>query len=135
MTMGSVVVGGVAVYTAIHNNSRALNAQIFLTYSDRLQSIRRSMREDLMTTRLSSPDCTAERVIPTGAIETLHLIFELYQLKGQGYVKTSIWAVWCRDIDRFLRASIIRQGHQQLKDEFEGHPMFIRWIEERQALA
>lgn len=133
MTTGSVFVGATAVYAAIHNHSRQINAQIFLAYSDRLQSIRRSMRSDLLSTRAVDPDPSQEREIPPGAIETLHLIFELYELKEQGYVKASIWAVWRRDIDRFLNAPAIRQGHDQVGREFEGHPHFIGWIGERQA--
>ncbi len=132
VTVGSVVVGAIAVYTAIHNHGRQLNAQIFLAYSDRLQSIRRSMRSDLLSTRMSHLDHAQPREIPAGAMETLHMIFELFELKDQGYVKNSSWVVWCRDIDRFLNAPAILQGREQVRREFEGHQKFIIWMEERQ---
>jgi hypothetical protein len=122
MTTGSVAVGATAVYAAIHNHSRQINTQIFLAYSDRLQSIRRSMRSDLLSTRATDVD-------QPGALETLHLIFELFELRDQGYVKASIWTVWRRDIDRFLSAPKIRQGREQVRREFEGHHKFIAWME------
>ncbi len=133
MTTGSVLVGATAVYAALRNHSRQLNAQIFLAYSDRLQSLRQSMRSDLISMRSLAVEPGQEIEIPVGAIETLHLIFELYELKVQGYVKNSMWVVWVRDIDRFLSAPTIRQGHEQVRREFEGHRHFIAWIEQRQA--
>jgi hypothetical protein len=135
MTTGSVLVGALAIYAAIRAHSQQLNAQIFLAYSDRLQRIRRSMRSDLLLTRAVNLDPDPEREIPVGAIETLHLIFELYELRLQGYVKGSFWAVWGRDIDRFLNAPLIRLGHNQIKVEFEGHAKFVSWIESRQTKA
>ncbi len=121
-----------AVYTAMHNHSRQINTQIFLAYSDRLQGIRRSMRSDLISTRSAGSDAAEAPEIPLGAIEALHLIFELFQLRAQGYVRTSQWNVWCRDIDRFLNAPKIRSGREQIRREFEGHNHFIEWMERRQ---
>jgi hypothetical protein len=132
MTTCSVFVGATAVYIAIHNSSRQLNTQIYLAYSDRLQSIRRSMRADLMSTRIADPDLSDDSQIPPGALETLHIIYELFELRVQGYVRTSIWNVWCRDIDRFLNAPKIRQGREQIRQEFQGHLRFIAWVEQRQ---
>ena len=131
--MGSVAVGAAAVYTATHNHSRQLNAQIFLAYSDRLQSIRRSMRSDLLSTRVTHLDHSPKE-IPAGAVETLHIIYELFELKEQGYVKKSTWTVWCRDIDRFLNAPILHQGGDQIRLEFEGHQRFLSWLEDRQVM-
>jgi hypothetical protein len=128
MTVGSVLVSAVAVYTAIHTHGRQINAQIFLAYSDRLQSIRRSMRDDLLVTRKRIWDHIHGHEIPPGAIETLHLIFELYALREQRYLNTNTWSVWYRDIERFLNAPLIREGAAQLRSEFEGHPDFIEWV-------
>ncbi|WP_447250526.1 hypothetical protein [Mesorhizobium sp. ORM8.1] len=131
LTTGSVFVGATAVYAAMHNHTRQINTQIFLAYSDRLQSIRRSMRSDLLATRAVDKDMSDDSEIPAGAMETLHLIFELFELRDQGYVRTSIWTVWSRDIDRFLNAPKIRHGREQIRREFEGHRKFIAWMDQR----
>jgi hypothetical protein len=132
MTTGSVIVGAVAVYAAIHTHNRQIGTQIFLAYSDRLQSIRRAMRGDLLATRALERSENAE--LPPGALETLHLIFELFELKEQGLVKASIWAVWRRDIDRFLAAPGIVNSREQIRAEFDGHSRFIAWVEQRRPL-
>jgi hypothetical protein len=132
MATGSVFVGAIAVYIAIHNSSRQLNTQIYLAYSDRLQSIRRYMRADLMSASSADSDPSDGQKIPPGALETLHIIYELFELRVQGYVRTSIWNVWCRDFDRFLNAPKIRQGRDQIRQEFQGHLRFITWVEQRQ---
>lgn len=132
MTTSSVVVAAAAVYTTIRNNTRQLSAQIFLAYSDRLQSIRQSMRDDLLSTRADDIDPTENYQIPPGALEALHLIFELFELKEQKYIRKTIWEVWLRDIDRFLCSPKIRQGREQIAAEFFGHRKFITWVESRQ---
>jgi hypothetical protein len=132
MTTGSVFVGAAAVFTAIRSHSRQINTQIFLAYSDRMQSIRRSARSDLLSARSADVDLSAGAEIPPGALETLHLIFELFELRDQGYVRASLWTVWRRDIDRFLDTPRMRQGHDQIRREFEGHEKFIAWLEARQ---
>ncbi|KUR79012.1 hypothetical protein AQZ49_06240 [Novosphingobium sp. FSW06-99] len=131
MTTGSVFVGASAVYAAVHNHNRQLNAQIFLNYSDRLQVIRRSMRSDLMLTRQTATPDDQPQDIPVGALETLHLIFELFELKDQGYVTQKTWTVWSRDINRFLASPIIQLGRDQIAQEFDGHTHFMDWIDSK----
>jgi hypothetical protein len=52
MTLGTVIVGSMAIYTALHTNNRRLGADIFLRYSDRISDLRRS----LPTTAFFEPD-------------------------------------------------------------------------------
>ncbi len=133
MTTGSFVVGATAVYAALRNHGRQMNAQIFLAYSDRLQSIRTAMRGDLLALRRSTDlDPRGECELSAGAMETLHLVFELFELKERRYVNMHMWAVWRWDIDRLLNAPTIRLANEQIRREFEGHPRFIAWLNERQ---
>ena len=43
MTLGTLVVGSIAIYAALHTNNRRLGADIFLRYSDRSSDLRRSL--------------------------------------------------------------------------------------------
>jgi hypothetical protein len=52
LTFGSVVTGATAIYFAALNNNRRLGAQIFLTYSDRIFNVRRSLPADSYLNRL-----------------------------------------------------------------------------------
>ena len=79
LTPGSIFVGASAVYAAVRNHSRQLNAQIFLSYSDRIQNIRSAMRSDLLLTRQTEFYDGEIQEIPDGAIETLHIVLELFE--------------------------------------------------------
>ena len=133
LATGGVFVGVIAVYAATRNHTRQLNAQIFLAYSDRLQTVRQFLRTQLLpiwTAELSAEELS--RILP-GLLQVMHLIFELYELKVQGYVKPRMWAIWTRDIDRFLTTPIVRGLRDEIRHEFEGHARFLGWIERRQA--
>ncbi|WP_338692011.1 hypothetical protein V5279_37880 [Bradyrhizobium sp. 26S5] len=43
MTLGTIIVGITAIYTALHTNNRRLGADIFLRYSDRISDLRRRL--------------------------------------------------------------------------------------------
>src|SRR5258708_29485693 len=43
MTLGTVIVGSIAIYMALHTNNRRLGADIFLRYSDRISDLRRRL--------------------------------------------------------------------------------------------
>lgn len=135
MTTGGVFVGMVAVYVGMRNNTRQLNAQIFLSFSDRLQTIRTMLRTELLPiwTADIAPEERA-RILP-GLLQVLHLILELYELRQQGYVPPRMWVVWSRSIDRFLRTPIVRSLRDEIHFEFEGHDGFLAWVEQRQAQA
>ena len=134
MTTGGVFVGATAVYAALRNHTQQINAQIFLAYSDRLQTIRRVMRTDLLPIwSLDIAQVDLPQALP-GILEVLHLVLELRELHGQGYIKPQMWAVWSRDIDRFLDAPIVRSARASIASEFVGHTDFVAWVEHRQAL-
>lgn len=132
MATGGVFVGVIAVYAATRNHTRQLNAQIFLAYSDRLQTVRHVLRTELLpiwTAQLSADELS--RVLP-GLLQVIHLILELYELRAQGYVKARMWAIWSRDIDRFLTTPIVLGLRGEIRHEFDGHGPFLDWIEQRQ---
>ena len=43
MTLGTIIVGITAIYTALHTNNRRLGADIFLRYSERISGLRRRL--------------------------------------------------------------------------------------------
>jgi hypothetical protein len=133
LTTGGVFIGVLAIYQATRNNARQLNAQIFLAYSDRLQSVRQFLRTELLPiwTAELSPEEMA-RILPC-LLQIMHIILELYELKANGYVKPRTWAIWSRDIDRFLRTPIVLSLHEQIRLDFHGHAAFLEWVEGRQA--
>jgi hypothetical protein len=118
VTIGSVLTGGIALYIAIRNNSRQVGAQIFLTYSDRIRTLRLELGAD---------DYPRQ-----GILDALYLIFEFFSLRRRGYVQLSIWSIWEADIKRLINTPPFRREWPSLRDRFSPHPAFIAWISEHQ---
>ena len=132
LTAGTVFVGAIAVYIALYNNSRQLGAQIFLTYSDRVHFIRRSLSPDVYN--LAFPDDPQRELSDESrrAVgEATFLIFEFYELRRRGYVAERIWQVWEPNIVQLLRTSAFQWEWRRLKAEFAIHPHFVGWVSEK----
>ena len=132
MTTGGVLVGVIAIYAAMRNNTCQLNAHIFLAYSDRRQTIRHMLLTDLRSIWNEPSQEELARITPS-VLQVLHLVFELYELKAQGYVNPRMWAIWSRDIERFLVTPSVLALRAEIRHEFGVHDKFVEWIEQRQA--
>jgi len=130
MTLGTVIVGSIAIYTALYTNNRRLGAEIFLKYSDRISDVRRN----LPTAAFDGHDapCTLDMTPEErrAAHEIIYSIFELYELKVHGYLPSAIWKIRESDIKRTLSLPIFRQELAALESRFARHPRFVRWLEQ-----
>jgi hypothetical protein len=115
IAVGSFAIGVVAVYFTVHNNTRQLNAQIFLAYSDRVRAIRA-----LTANHAVSPGDTAA---------TMFLIFEFFELKRRGFVARSTWSIWDQDIIDLLRSEAFRAQWDEIRPRFKNHPHFLQWVD------
>jgi hypothetical protein len=117
VTLATTLVGGVAVYIAIRNNSHQVGVQIFLAYSERVHRVRETL--------------AAETGQKQGLLQALHVIFEFYALRKGGFVARPIWEIWEADITRLFCTPQFRREWPDLCDAFEPHPDFIAWVEAR----
>jgi hypothetical protein len=118
VTLATVIVGAIAVYTAIRNNSRQMAANIFLNYSDRVRVLGlRNMRR--------SPDAQT-------VLESIYIMFEFYELRRRGYVAWSIWSIWEADMSDLLSSPAYRKQWHLLRDRFANHPHFLAWVTRQQ---
>jgi len=130
MTLGTVIVGSIAIYAAVHTNNRRLGADIFLRYSDRISGLRRSLpitaflEQDVPGNIEMTPE---ER---RAAHEIIYSIFELYELKVHGFLPSAIWKIREPDIERLLSLPFFRQELAALQDRFVRHPRFALWLEQ-----
>ena len=122
VTLVSVLIGAIAIYTAIRNNNRQMGAQIFLEYSDRVRILRRGWAYDG-----ASPEAMGA-ADPQAVQETIGLIFECFSLRRHGYVDNSIWSIWESDITHLLNTAPFRNEWTAMLPRFEHHPDFVRWV-------
>lgn len=128
MTLGTVIVGSVAIYAALHTNNRRLGADIFLRYSDRVSDLRRRLPAAAFLERATGDiDITAEerRAIQ----EIIHSIFELYELKVHGFFPSALWKIREPDIERLLSSPVFQQELAGLEDRYARHPRLAAWLE------
>ena len=130
VTLGTVIVGITAIYTALHTNNRRLGADIFLRYSDRISDLRRSLPMPVLFddgVPLSLEMTPEER---RTVHEVIYSIFELYELKVHGFIPPGIWKIREPDIERVLSLPAFRQELAALQGRFAKHPRFAAWVEQ-----
>lgn len=128
MTLGTVIVGSIAIFTALHTNNRRLGADIFLRYSDRISDLRRRLPVTAFLEREAhgGTEITAEE--RRAVHEIIHSICELYELKVHGFFPTGIWKIREPDIERLLSLPLFQQELASLEDRFRGHPRLADWL-------
>ena len=109
MTLGTVMIGCVAILTALYTNNRRLGADIFLKYSDRISDLRRCLPTAafLQDSGINVTEMTPDqrRVVH----EIIYSIFELFELKVRGFFPSAIWKIRESDVEALLCLPVFRQ--------------------------
>ena len=130
MTLGTVIVGSIAIYAAVHTNNRRLGADIFLRYSDRISDLRRSLPISAFVEQevFSNVEKTLEE--RRAAQEIIYSIFELYELKVYGFLPHAIWKIREPDIEALLSLPFFQHELAAFENRFARHPRFARWLDQ-----
>jgi hypothetical protein len=130
VTLGTIMVGITAIYTALHTNNRRLGADIFLRYSDRISDLRRSL--PMAAFFDGGIAGTVEMTLEERRIvhEIIFSIFELYELKVHGFVPPAIWKIREPDIERVLSLPVFQQELAAVQGRFAKHPRFAAWLDQ-----
>ena len=130
MTLGTVIVGSVAIYAAVHTNNRRLGADIFLRYSDRISDLRRSLPTSAFVEREVPGDVEKTPQERRAAHEIIYSIFELYELRVHGYLPPAIWRIRAPDIEALLSLPFFQQELAAFENRFARHPRFAMWLDQ-----
>src|SRR5262249_23514238 len=113
MTLGTVIVGSIAIYTALHTNNRRLGTDIFLRYSDRISDLRRNLPITAFVERDAPCDLDLDLDMTPeerrAAHEIIYSIYELYELNVHGFLPSAIWKIREPDIERTLSLPFFRE--------------------------
>jgi hypothetical protein len=131
MTLGTVIVGSIAIYAALHTNNRRVGADIFLKYSDRISDLRRNLPIAAFVERDAPRNLDMTPEERRAAHEIIYSIYELYELKVHGFLPSAIWKIREPDIERTLSLPSFRQELAALEGRFTRHPRFASWLEQR----
>jgi hypothetical protein len=131
VALGSVITGIVAIYIGVLNNNRRLGAQIFLTYADRIFSVRRSLPPESFLSRFGRPDRELTAEERRAVHEALYLVFEFHALRQGRYISRRIWAICEPDMERLLNTPVFDREWPGMREEFSVHPEFIAWVSQK----
>jgi hypothetical protein len=129
MTLGTVIVGSIAIYAEVRTNNRRMGADIFLRYSDRISDLRRSLpisgfvEQEVYSNVEKTPE---ER---RAAHEIIYSIFELYELKVYGFLPRAIWKIREPDIEALLSLPFFQHELAAFENGFARHPRLARWLD------
>jgi hypothetical protein len=129
MTLATVIVSSIAIYTALRTNSRRLGADIFLRYSDRVSDLRRRLPITAFLAREAAGDIEITAEERRAVHEIIHSIFELYELKVHGFFPPAIWKIREPDIERLLSLPVFQQELAGLEGRYTRHPRLTAWLE------
>ena len=130
MTLGTVIVGSIAIYAAVHTNNRRLGADIFLRYSDRISDLRRSLPISAFVEQEVSSNVEKTPEERRAAQEIIYSIFELYELRVYGFLPHAIWKIREPDIETLLSLPFFQHELAAFEDRFARHPRFARWLDQ-----
>ena len=128
--LGPLVVGAVAIWVALMNRRRQLNAQMFIEISARFQELLRMFPTDAWLANLnpSRPLPPQSQEVRDCTLYCIQLVADVYHLHQAGYITKRLWVLWEREIKRTLTGPVFRREWEGISAEFANNPDFFRYI-------
>ena len=127
-----VGVGVVGLFHGARVHKNQMNAQLFVEYTKRYETIMASFPSNALNVRMDMhgelPPQSAELTL--ALLQYLNLTSEEFYLHEQKYLSKNIWSIWESELKRTLRSQLVRREWISLKKEFESYPKFIEYVED-----
>lgn len=135
----SLMVGAMGVAWAVRSHQKQLEAQLFLTLTERYETVMCAFPANAFATRF----CTEEALPPESdaltlaVLRYLNLCSEEFYLWRRGYLSKRLWGIWRAELERMLQTPWLMREWDKLKNEFVSYPEFRTFVEkaQRQAVA
>ena len=132
-TIVSVLIAGAGVFLGVNAYNRQMNAQMFLTYTERYAKVaQRLPRESDGGGTAGDPDPAKSREVATAVLDYLNLCSEEYYLRENEFLSEDIWKIWEAELIRTLRTPLFVREWKRLKAEFVSYPEFVDYVKEKQ---
>lgn len=126
VTFGTVIIGCVAILTAVHTNNRRVGAEIFLKYSERISDLRLRLPSAAFFGNDEIELAPDERRV---AQEIIYSVFELFELREHGIFPSAIWKIREADAVALLALPAFSRETTVLRNALAHHPRFLAWTE------
>jgi len=126
----TILVGSLGIAVALISHRRQLNAQMFIEFSARFQSVIRAMPSHVWIT---SSDLTAALPPPREeltkcSLAAFHVLADLYHLHRGGYISHDLWGSWHLGIKRTLQNPLLRREWNAIEGAFNHYPEYCRYV-------
>ena len=128
--VGTLVIGSVGICVALINQRRQLNAQMFIEFSGRFQELLRLFPTEawLANRNPSQPLPPSSQELTDCTLYTLQFIADVYYLQKGGYISSSMWRLWEREIRNTLHGPLFQREWGGVAAEFAHDPGFLQYI-------
>jgi hypothetical protein len=129
--VGTLVLGLLAVWVAMFNQHRQLNAQMFIEISRRFQELLRMFPTNawLANRKPSAPLPPPSQEITDCTLYCIQLVADVYHLKEGGYISKRLWSAWEREIRHILEGPVFRREWETIAVEFSHNDKFQKYID------
>ncbi|HLV79586.1 MAG TPA: hypothetical protein VKT32_04865 [Chthonomonadaceae bacterium] len=136
-TVASVLATAVTIWITGKLSRRQMNAQLFVTYTQRYESIMSGYPEDALPARFNSDTSLPpeSEVLTLYVLRYLNLASEEYYLWKRKYIDHAVWMIWEHEIRRTLASPLMLREWSKIEHEFTSYPEFIKFVEDAQAQA
>jgi hypothetical protein len=133
-TIVSVLIAGAGVFLGVNAYKRQMNAQMFLTYTERYAKVaQRLPRESDGGGTAGDPENPAKsREVAAAVLDYLNLCSEEFYLWEGKFLSEDIWKIWQAELIRTLRTPLFLREWKRLKAEFVSYPEFVDYVKEKQ---
>ena len=118
---------------AARNFRRQMNAQVYLAYNERYETLMTDCPLDFRTTlldlTLSEVDAKDRDKIKLCMLRYLNLCSEEFHLKENEYLSPEVWTLWQNEMESTLRKPLYISGWAELRAQFESYPPFLRYVD------
>lgn len=130
-TLISTALTAAGLFVGVYVYRRQMNAQLFLDFTRRYDSIMQSFPGASHGARLrldvdlpqESPELSA------AILRYLNLCSEEFYLWRRGYLAKDIWRIWERELEATLVSPLLRREWPTLRDEFGAFSEFSKYVE------
>ena len=135
------VTGIVILGITIWSFRKQMNAQVYLAYTQRYESLMADCDHDFRSPfpSSSSPSTRSTRSGGTRSRSAcsryLNLCSEEYHLMKSGYLAKAVWGIWQGELEQTLRTPLFVSGWPDLEHEFLSHSDFRCYVEQVQRSA
>jgi len=127
--LSTILVGSLGIAVAMRSHRRQMNAQMFIEFSARFQSVLRAMPTEAWTGddgRRALPPPSEE--MTRLSLQWFHLIGILYHLHKTGYISRDLWRPSQLGIKRMLEHPLFQREWLAVEPAFSHLPEYCRYI-------